>query len=84
MTRPWREVRAEARAHLREARRMAREKVREARHASRLEHFRMHAEHFHRHWLDHLLRDETMDQAVVFTAGSSCGSAPRSSSRPGS
>lgn len=56
MTRPWREVRAEARAHLREARRMARLKGREARHASRIEHFRMHAEQFHRHWLDHLLR----------------------------
>jgi len=55
MSRNWREVRAEARAQVREARRAARHKIREARHAARLEHFRKHAEQFHRHWLEHLL-----------------------------
>ncbi len=47
----WRALRARAR----EARRAARHQARELRHASRREKFRIHAEHFHRHWLEHLL-----------------------------
>jgi len=47
----WRALRRRAR----EARRAARQQARELRYASRREQFRIHAEHFHRHWLEHLL-----------------------------
>src|SRR5437763_14187811 len=47
----WRALRRRAR----EARRAARHQARELRYASRREQFRIHAEHFHRHWLEHLL-----------------------------